>query len=237
MINDHDAGGRSAATSSSHCDGCCSPSSSVETALDEIRGEPASADVAAVRRAAFELLLERGAPVTTAHLTAATGIERDRVVEICDAADARGRIEFDVDGQLVGIAGLSLTPSRHRLEIGSTTRWTWCALDAVGILGALGATGTVVSSDPHTDDTIEIEFTDGVPDTSAVLFLRDGFSEGNVRASWCPQVNFFANHEAAAAWTGARGVDGDVVAVTAIAAEVAAMWLDVAGGDPSLADG
>lgn len=206
---------------------CCTPATGHDTALDEIRDETIPPDVAAVRHTGFTLLLESGQPVTVENLVAATDIEAARVQEIFESVRARGRVEFDDHGRLIGIAGLSLTPSRHELTINDKTRWTWCALDAVGILGALRATGTVKSSDPQTGETIEIPFENGIPDADAHLFILGGFSEGNAREDWCPQVNFFASRHDAEVWAKANNIGGDIVSVTDIAAEAAEMWKPV----------
>lgn len=208
---------------------CCSPASSTDTApvLDELRAEETPGDVAAIRSAGFQLLLKTGQPVTVEDLVTATEMAPDRLAEILNSARARGRVEFDTDGNLIGIAGLSLTPSRHQLTIGDTTRWTWCALDAVGILGALQATGAVRSTDPHSEDTIHIKFIDGQPDTDTHLFILGGYTDGSVRENWCPRVNFFTTHQAAQAWVGANDLEGDIVPVADITADAAEMWRPV----------
>ena len=195
--------------------------------LDEVRGEEIPADVAAIRSAGFRLLLETGRPLAVDDLIAATDIPPDRVAEIFDSLRARGRVEFNEDGRLVGIAGLSLNQSPHELVIGPVTRWTWCALDAVGILGALGTTGSVRSTDPQTGAGIEITFIDGAADTDAHLFILGGYAHGKVREEWCPRVNFFASGELAEAWVTAHELEGDVVAVRDIAADAAEMWRSV----------
>lgn len=207
--------------------GCCTPDAVHDTALDEIRDETTTPDVAALRHAGFTLLLETGEPVTVDDLISATTIDPARVHEILESVRARGRVEFDDQGRLIGIAGLSLTPSRHELTVDGKTRWTWCALDAVGILGALRATGTVMSSDPQTGETIEINFAKGSPDADAHLFILGGFSDGNVREDWCPRVNFFASRDAAKAWVNDNEMDGDIVSVADVAAEAAEMWKPV----------
>ncbi len=66
---------------------------------------------------------------------------------------------------------MTITPGRHEISVAGTKRWTWCALDAIGILGALGASGSVRSTDPHTGASIEIEFVDGTPQTDKHLFI------------------------------------------------------------------
>ena len=211
---------------------CCTTSTSVSAnaesgALEEIQSQDTPADVAAIRAAAFKHLLDTGTPVTVSDLIAATGVPTARANEIFESVRARGRVEFDDQGRLIGIAGLSLTPSRHELTIGDNTRWTWCALDAVGILGALEATGNVRSTDPQTGEPIEIAFTDGIPDADATLFILGGYSGGNVREEWCPRVNFFNTRQAATRWVSEQGLEGDIVSVAEIAPEAAAMWRPV----------
>ncbi len=196
-------------------------------ALDEVRSYETPADVAAIRSAGFNLLLDTGVPVTVDDLIAVTDLPSDRVAEIFASVRARGRVEFDDAGRLIGIAGLSLTPSRHEIAIDEKTRWTWCALDAVGILGALQASGTVRSTDPHTGEAIEIAFIDGEPVTDTHLFILGGYTDGNVRENWCPRVNFFSSRRAADQWVAEHQLEGDIVAVSEIAPDAARMWQPV----------
>lgn len=197
-------------------------------AFDELRSEEIPADVAAIRSAGFKLLLDTGNPVTIDDLIETTDISAERVAEIFDEVRARGRVEFDDEDRLIGLAGLTLTPSRHQLTIDGSVRWTWCALDAVGILGALRATGTVKSTDPQTGDEIEIGFVEGKADTDAHLFILGGYTEeGNVRQDWCPRVNFFTSRQAAEEWVADNGLEGDIVAVSDISDDAAAMWQPV----------
>ncbi len=199
--------------------------------LAEIRDEETPADVAEIRSAGFKLLLETGRPVTVEDLIFATDVPAERVAEIFDSVRARGRVELNDEGHLIGLAGLTLTPGRHELTIDGSTRYTWCALDAVGILGALQATGTVRSTDPQTDDAIKIEFVEGKPDTDVHLFILGGFTEGNVREDWCPRVNFFTSRRAAEEWVTDNTLDGNIVAVADIAEDAAAMWQPVVKAD------
>lgn len=223
----------------SHLADCCTPAGhdstarreTSSTALAEIDSRENPPDVAAIRSAGFALLLETGLPVNVADLIAATDVSPDRSAEIFASMRTHGRAEFDGEGQLVGLAGLTLTPSRHQLTIKGAIRWTWCALDAVGILGALEATGAVRSTDPHTGDTIEIAFVDGHPATDAHLFILSGHTDGNVREDWCPLVNFFTDRRGAEEWVEARGIDGDIVAVAEIVDDASAMWRRVVDPD------
>jgi len=208
---------------------CCSvPSTQTEAAdaLDEVRSHQTPPEVAALRSAGFRLLLEHGQPVTPEQLAAEAGLSEIQVTDLL-ATDLRGRVELDDDGNLLGLAGLTVAPTHHQLTIDAKTRWTWCALDAVGILAALEATGTIQSTHPNTGQGINIAFTNGQPDSDAVLFILGGYDGGNVREDWCPLVNFFSSTEDARAWVSENQLEGDVVSVTDITEEAAAMWRPV----------
>ncbi len=184
-------------------------------------------EVATLRSAGFHLLLEAGKPVTKEQWAERSGIEKGRIEEIIESPALRGRIEVDDQGRLLGITGLTITPTPHQIDIEGETRWTWCALDAVGILGALHATGTIHSTDPHSGAAIEITVENGTPAGDTSLFILDGYGSDNVRQDWCPRVNFFANRDDADNWVAANHLEGKIVTVADVAAGAAAMWQTV----------
>ena len=199
-------------------------------AIDEVEeaiGVPP--EIAAIRSAGFRLLLESDAPVPQAVWAEAVGLEVDVLRAMLERDDVRGRVRLDGDGRLLAIAGLSIEPTRHEICLQGVTRWTWCALDAVGIFGALEADGSVDSASPVGGVPIRIMFTAGVPDTDAVLFIADGYDGGSVVENWCPTINFFTNKEDAQAWVADRDLEGDIVPVADIASQAAEMWLPVVG--------
>jgi hypothetical protein len=198
-------------------------------ALDELRKQTTTPEAAAIRAATFRLLLDEGQPVTTADLEVETGFDDSVIAEVIERG--AGRVELDAQGNIVGIAGLTIYPTRHQLTIGTRTRWTWCALDAIGILGALEATGAIRSTDPRSGHAIEIDFVEGNPQGDAALFILGGYDGGNVREEWCPLVNFFTTHGEAEAWVAAHDLNGEIVSVVQVAEEAAAMWRPVT--DPS----
>ncbi len=149
--------------------------------------------------------------------------------EILARPEARGRVRLDTESRVVGIAGLSIEPTRHQLRIGAATRWAWCALDAVGIVGALATDGTVASTDPYTGRLVVVDFVAGKPQGEAALFILGGYDGHDVVEEWCPSVNFFGTADDAAAWAAAESVQGEVVAVTHVAADAAEMWRPVVG--------
>lgn len=208
---------------------CCTvPEDSAQSeVLDDIENQEVSPEVAALRSAGFRLLLETGEPVTRERWAAESGVSPSILEEGLESARARGRVEFDTQGRLVGLAGLTVVPNRHRVSINGEERWTWCALDAVGILGALGTDGSVYSTDPSTGEPIEIGFTSGVPDSDATLFLLGGFEEANVVEEWCPLVNFFTSRSDAEAWVEENGLEGEIVSVASIASRAAELWQPV----------
>lgn len=175
----------------------------------------------ALRRAGFRLLLEKGRPITIQEWADAAGVPDETVVTLID--DQPGRVELDAEKCLVGLAGLSVTPGRHELQIEDQVRWTWCALDAVGIMGALGASGVIRSTDPHTGDLIEISVTGGQLEGNAAIFIANAYG-GNVRQAWCPLVNLFTSQTSAEAWAADNDTDGDIFGVADISENSAELW-------------
>ena len=177
-----------------------------------------------VRAAAFRALLARRRPVGAATLATALGAEVHAVQDALDALARADRIRLNEAGRVVGSCGLSIVPSRHELRVGRRRFWTWCALDAVGILGALGADGRALSRDPATRAPIEVRFRSGEPSGDAVVFLADaGCCPAGVD-SWCPKVNFFEGGASARAWAERNRVPGEVAGLREATRRGAAQW-------------
>jgi alkylmercury lyase len=147
------------------------------------------------------------------------------------ALDTRGEIDGagmvarrDPAGRLLGSHGLSVAPTHHELLIDGKRRWTWCAYDAVGILGALAATGRVRSRSPRSGTLIELRFQAGRPAaTEAVVFMAQGPCR-SVIDDWCPLVNLFEHDQAATAWARQDQAAGTVVPVAQATRAGAAAW-------------
>ncbi|MCL1594967.1 MAG: organomercurial lyase [Actinomycetia bacterium] len=202
-------------------------------AIEEVRKHiDTPPDVTAVRSAGFRLLLRTGEPVTRADWASEAGISDADLQTILERTVARGRVELAEDGSLIGVAGLTVRRTPHRVEIDGATRYTWCALDAVGILGALGVDAAIHSTDPASGEPVVIPFVGGIPSGGASLFILGGYDGGDVVDDWCPLVNFFTSEAAAEEWVAQRDLDGDVVSVVDIAADTASMWRPVVGPQP-----
>jgi len=218
-------------TVGSDLDSCCSVPTDRDAssaALDDIvEASATSPELDTLRSAGFRLLFDGGQPVDIDRWATAAGVDGETLNRIIETSGAKGRVQFDADGSLVGIAGLTVEPTRHELHIDGTIRWTWCALDAVGILGALAATGTIRSTDPQNNAEVSIDFVQGEPNTEASLFILGGYDGGNVVEDWCPLVNFYANRADAEVWVADEGLEGDIVSVSSVATQAAEMWRPV----------
>lgn len=189
-----------------------------------------SDEVMKLRNVGFRLLFEMGEPVTIEALAAHSGYSTSRVERALASPDLAGRTRRDEEGRLVGIAGLSIEPTRHEIVIDERTRWTWCALDAVGIFSALGKSGEVRSTPPDGSDRITIRFAAGATASDESLFLLTGFDATNALETWCPSVNFFPDSDTASAWAEQHKLEGDVVTISQVAEPAGKVWTPVVAG-------
>jgi alkylmercury lyase len=173
---------------------------------------------------AFWLLLDHGRPVELDALAGALQRESAAVAAAVDRLEQAGLTRRDPAGWLLGSHGLSVVPTHHELMIDGRRRWTWCAYDAVGILGALGADGRVRSRSPHSGTLVELTFDAGQPAaTDAVVFMAEGPCR-SVIEDWCPLVNLFEHDQAAAAWARQHGISGAAQRVAQATRVGAAAW-------------
>ena len=178
-----------------------------------------------VRAAAFRLLLESGQPVELARVAAEAEVDPMLANEVIGWFEERGSARRHRDGRIEGIAGLSTEPTRHRVELKVGTRWTWCALDAVGIVGAVGD-GLILSETNRAGLMLEVR--DGkVEPTDVAVFIADGYGMTSTMEEWCPLVNFFTTMKEAEAWAAECGAAGRVVRVDEVAPEAIERWRSV----------
>lgn len=177
--------------------------------------------------AAFRRLLRTGRPVTVAalaeELRAPEGAVRDAIEELRD----QGQLRLDRDGRVIAVAGLSIRPDRHRIDLEGRRFWTWCAYDFFGIFAALGANGHAESVIPDTGRTVRIEFRDGRPVPAALLvFLpaNDPSGVADAYGQWCPHSNLFRSREAAVTWAAEHGRTGQVLTMSEAADRGGRAW-------------
>lgn len=175
-----------------------------------------------MRSIAFRRLLETGIPATVEAIASDADMASDAVGEVLDTFGQTGGAERHRDGTLIGIAGLTVRPTKHALSLGRGLRWTWCSLDAIGIVGALGA-GTITSATNRGD--IHISYRGGRfrPDGLAI-FLAHGYGTMSSVDAWCPLVDFHPSLDAAEDWARVSRHAGQAIRVDAIARDAADRW-------------
>jgi alkylmercury lyase-like protein len=191
--------------------------------LDTSCDAPPDAVDALQRHGLTALLTAR--PATLAEISEQTGINIDElrlgVVGLTEA----GRIEFD-GSRIVGIVGLTLRTTAHRVVLPDATMHTWCALDAIGIPAALALDADVSTTCPHCDASLRVEIRDGEPSPNpGVRLFCPTAPCSDVRADFCTAANLFCSPDHLQAWTIAHSkIDGDELDLTETAALGRAMW-------------
>lgn len=176
----------------------------------------------AVRSAAFRHLVDTGQRAHIATIAENTPIPQHTVGEVLQGMAQRGTVQFDNDGRVLGIAGLSVTPTRHTIIVAQGERWTWCALDAIGIVGALGS-GTITSQTPEGDVILSLDKGVFHPKGWAI-FIADGYGVTSSIGQWCPLVDFFPDEASADRWAEQNDVLGRGVPITRLAPMAADRW-------------
>jgi hypothetical protein len=192
----------------------------VERVLEAWRSQTAGAPEAAldqeVRLSATTVrLLARGRPVGAEQLSRAWGMPLEQVRQILKRAAGRS-LELNDQGAVVGVAGLSLEPTEHRVRVGDQDLYAWCAFDPFLIAGFLGRTIDVRSKDPSTGRDIALRVgPDGVkqatPATSVLtVALPDAtcsLHQARVGrgSTTCGQMLFFESAASARKWAADNG--------------------------------
>ena len=104
-----------------------------------------SPEETAVSRHAFQAILA-GPPAIVPDLPEALGRPAADLEAAVGRLTERGTLALDpLTERIVGVRGLSLTETDHRLRLAGRQLYAWCAVDAVGIPLALGAEARVES--------------------------------------------------------------------------------------------
>lgn len=181
-----------------------------------------------VRSAAFLGLLRTGRPVSARAVAQDAQTTLETVTEVLSYFAGRGSVQYDDHGRVVGIAGLGVQPTRHVIHLPWGRRWTWCSLDAVGIVAAVGS-GKIDSTGPGGE--FHIVYRDaGFDPAGLAVFVADGYGMTSSLGQWCPLVDFFATVEAADRWSAEQGVEGRGVPLLDIAEVVGDRWRAIIEG-------
>lgn len=186
----------------------------------------------AVLATAFRYLLDAPEPVPPQRIADALGLSAAEVTAALDPLVAAGRTKRDESGGVLASLGLTLIRTRHTVTIDGTRRNTWCALDAVGIQGALAADGAVRSVNPAARREFHVPFRRGRPyghDPAWVLFVAESQPVASVVEQWCPLVNFFPTESAALSWADAEHVAGGCFTLDAATDLGTELWSPLLG--------
>ncbi|HZU17239.1 MAG TPA: organomercurial lyase [Candidatus Dormibacteraeota bacterium] len=189
-----------------------------------------------IGRAAFRRLLRTGRAVPIQELASDLDRPLGEVEAQVMASSTQGRMRLDAEGRVIGAAGLSVEPDRHRVEIAGRSFWTWCAWDLLGICGALRADGVSRSISPWSGTPLEVRFRHGRPEPSPLVVFRpdDGYRERcqDLYREWCSNSNLFEGREAAEAWSEREGMQGRILGLEEAANSAAQTWQPLAEGPP-----
>ena len=100
-------------------------------------------------------LLADGRPMSVERIATTLHTTSD---EVTIALEQLSNVEFDAAGNIVA-AGLSLTPTLHRVHVSHQMLFTWCALATVLFPVLLGQVAQVASPCPVTGATIRLTVT------------------------------------------------------------------------------
>lgn len=178
-----------------------------------------------VQATAFRSLLRTGQHVAVDDLATSTNLDNSTLTRCADRMRQVGHITLTSNGLIDGAAGLSLAPTGHEISINGRRFWTWCALDVLGIFGALRASGSAKSSDPSCGESIEFQFIDGVPqDMNFTVFMANLCNVTSVCRDWCPSINFFVSKSSAEEWARKNAASGSVISVENVVHVAREVW-------------
>jgi alkylmercury lyase len=154
-----------------------------------------------IRWAAFDRVRAK-MPTTAVELAAELETPLADVGNVLDAQAAVGRIELDAAGSVVGSLGLTLSTTKHTLEVDGTELHTWCALDALGIPVASAASGRVITSCGWCGRSLTVAIEAGVPEENdqMALWLPTGPCDNDMREQFCSVANLFCESDHLEQW-------------------------------------
>jgi len=143
-----------------------------------------------IAKEAFRLLLNEADPLPISTLAERIGVAEEVVRQALDGLRLVGRAEIDGD-RLIGVYGITLKPTQHRLTMHGATFFTWCAFDIVGIPAALGESAEVASECAECHGAVRVSIVNGEPPPSPITISWLSAQCDSIRDQFCPTVNFY----------------------------------------------
>lgn len=145
-----------------------------------------------IAREAFRILLSGSGVLPISTLAERVGTEPALVRQLLENLQRRGRVEMHQD-RLLGVYGLTLKSTEHRLTLRGSTFFTWCAFDVVGIPAALGESAEIASVCARCHTPLSLSITDGEPPKLPLVISWLAERCESVREQFCPTVNFYCD--------------------------------------------
>ena len=171
--------------------------------------------------------LAAGRPASPRDIAHEAGLDTTTVRRLLDSWGAVFRDDQD---RVSGFWGLAIAETSHRLRLGDTDLYAWCAWDPLFLPHLIGPLA-VASNDPETGEEITYRLNgaghirDLSHPQSALSFLRPDRPWGDdVMASFCHHVLHFTHRGSAEAWTARH--DGTFVLDLADGVELARRHVD-----------
>ena len=155
-----------------------------------------SDDEKAIRILTFSHILNGSQPTIT-ELASESGLDELKVQRCIAILCQHGTMTLDSNNNISGCHGLSLTTTRHRLNINGQQLFTWCAADAVGIAGVLKMDATIISKCAFCEMDLEIRLENGnvqqVSENNIRVWVVEADLCKSIVACACPQMNFYCS--------------------------------------------
>lgn len=158
-------------------------------------------DELVVQKAGFDALLA-GRVLNVNELAAAAGLDVPRTHAVLDALAAKESVMVADDGDVDGIAGVTVRSTRHEMTIDGRTVHTWCAFDAVGIPAALDADAVARTTCGRCGTEIEVCVADGVIDSDGPWGFLPTLHDDGLRliSTFCSRANLFCDRDHLDQW-------------------------------------
>lgn len=166
-------------------------------------GDP---DELALQAAGFTAVRKKQRP-TAAELGPAAGLDVDRAEAAAARLLARETLLVDADGRIEGVAGLTLRPTRHRIEFYDDGIDTWCAFDSVGIPAALAVDATAATDCGWCRAPITVRLRAGDSSDSTIRGWMPALdpNETALITNFCSKADLFCDQEHLDAWYESAG--------------------------------
>lgn len=156
---------------------------------DLLRGDLGDAALQLATTGFASLWHER--PVPASELQAGTSL----ATNILETQAAAGRLELDDLGDLVGIHGLTLRPTRHYIEHAGQHHYTWCAFDSIGIPAALQITASARTDCPMCQQQLVVEIVRGNPSGADAVLWLPAISGKHLMNDFCASADLYCSAE------------------------------------------